>query len=162
MKLLRRSLVPVLLLASCGSLPPGAGGASAATEVNAVLDGWHRAASEADEEAYFAALAPDAVFLGTDATERWSVEDFRAYAHPHFAAGRGWTYHPRERVLAFSDDGRTAWLDERLDNAKYGELRGTGVLVRTSAGWRIAHYSMSFPIPNDLASEVVERIRAER
>jgi hypothetical protein len=34
------------------------------------------------------------------------------------------------------------------------------VLVRASAGWRIAHYSMSFPVPNDLTLDVVERIRA--
>jgi len=153
-------LVALALLSSCSALPSVAGRATAETEVNACVEAWHAAAARADEEAYFRALAPGAVFLGTDGSERWNVEEFRAYSHPHFASGRGWTYIPSQRQIAFSADGRTAWFDERLDNAKYGELRGTGVLVRIGAGWRIAHYSMSFPIPNDLTLEVVERIRA--
>jgi hypothetical protein len=160
---MRSSLLPVVLLvlaSACRAAPCRNDAASEEVEVNAVVDAWHAAASRADEEAYFGALAPDAVFLGTDASERWTVEEFRAYAHPHFAAGRGWTYLPRDRHVAFSADGHSAWVDERLDNTKYGELRGTGVLVLTAAGWRIAHYSMSFPIPNDLTLDVVERIRA--
>lgn len=33
-------------------------------------------------------------FLGTDATENWSAEEFRKYAEPAFAAGNGWNYTP--------------------------------------------------------------------
>ena len=39
-----------------------------------------------------ALYAPDAVFIGTDAGERWTIDEFEAYAEPHFSAGRGWTY----------------------------------------------------------------------
>src|SRR5262245_16848788 len=60
-------------------------------EVEALLDDWHNAAAQADEERYFAHLAEDAIFLGTDASEGWTKEEFRAYAHPHFASGKGWT-----------------------------------------------------------------------
>jgi len=123
------------------------------------MDAWHAAAAAADEEAYFALFAPDAVFLGTDATERWTVEEFRAYAHPHFKNGTGWTYTGRDRHVAFSSRGDVAWVDERLDNAKYGELRGTAVLVQVAGDWRIAHYNMVFPIPNEIAVEVVDRIK---
>ena len=55
-------------------------------EVARVLDDWHDAAASADEARYFGHLSSDSVFLGTDATERWDVAAFRAYAHPHFAA----------------------------------------------------------------------------
>jgi hypothetical protein len=133
---------------------------SETARVAVVLDAWHEAASEADEERYFGAMAPESFFLGTDASERWSREEFRAYAEPHFSQGRGWTYRPFERHIAFSPDGRTAWVDEKLANDKYGELRGTGVLLRGSSGWAIAHYSMSFPLPNDMTLEVVELLRA--
>ena len=51
-------------------------------------------------------------------------------------------------------------LDEALWNDKYGESRGTGALRREDGEWRIAHYSLTFPIPNDLAAEVTARIRA--
>ena len=58
--------------------------------------------------------------------------------------------------------GDTAWFDERLENEHYGECRGTGVLRKADGRWRIAQYNLSIPVPNDLASELVERIREER
>jgi ketosteroid isomerase-like protein len=127
--------------------------------VAAVLDDFHAAAAAADEHRYFAHLAPNAVFLGTDATERWTRAEFLAYAHPRFAAGQGWTYVPRDRHVMLSADGSVAWFDERLDHARYGEVRGTGVLERDGGAWRIVHYNLSFPIPNDLAPRVVALIR---
>jgi ketosteroid isomerase-like protein len=127
--------------------------------VGRVLDDWHGAAARADGERYFGHFAPDAVFLGTDATERWTVAEFRAFAAPYFDRGQGWTYTPRTRNVALSADGRTAWFDEVLDNASYGECRGTGVLRKAAGAWKIAHYSLTIPIPNDVAKEVVRKIR---
>ena len=128
-------------------------------EAIAVLDDLHLAASEADEERYFDHYTEGAVFLGTDASERWSVEQFRAYAQPHFSAGKGWTYKATERHLRFSPDGRTAWFDERLHNEKYGEVRGSGVLLYDGR-WRVAQYNLSFPIPNGIALDVIKMIQA--
>lgn len=145
------------LVVSCSSasrfVPPDT------AAVDRTLDGFHKAASVADEKAYFGSLATAAVFLGTDATERWSYDQFLAYAHPHFEKGKGWTFTPRDRHVYFSQDGRTAWFDERLDSASYGECRGTGVLERLGAGWKIQQYNLTIPIPNDLAKEFVARIR---
>ena len=57
-------------------------------------------------------------------------------------------------------DGQTAWFDERLENAGLGECRGTGVVELGSDGaWRIAHYSLTIPIPNAIARDVAQRIR---
>src|SRR4051812_38120578 len=61
-----------------------------------VLDALHNSASKADAAKYFALFAPDAVFLGTDATERWTVDEFKAFAKPYFDQGKGWTYTPRK------------------------------------------------------------------
>ena len=142
----------LLLLAAVGrSAPP-----DPAVAVGALLDRFHAAASRADEEAYFACLADDAVFLGTDATERWTVGEFREYAHERFAAGRGWTYVPQERHVRVS--GRVAWFDEVLRNEKYGHCRGTGACVRGRNGWRVAHYSLTFLVPNEAAAAVREAI----
>jgi ketosteroid isomerase-like protein len=127
--------------------------------VNRTLDAWHRAAAEANESAYFAAMSPDFVFLGTDATERWDLPSFRAFAHPYFAKGTAWTFTPRERHVIVSPRGDVAWFDEKLDSATYGECRGTGVVRRIGGEWKIAHYNLTIPIPNDLAKEVVARIR---
>jgi len=59
--------------------------------VGAVLDDWHLAASQADEGRYFGHLAEGAVFLGTDATERWTKAAFQAWAHPIFQRGKAWS-----------------------------------------------------------------------
>ncbi len=127
--------------------------------VSRVMDDWHQAASVADGARYFGHFAPDGVFLGTDDSERWTVEQFRAYAEPYFSKGQGWTYLARDRHVMVSADRSMAWLDEKLDNEAYGRLRGTGVLRRTDGRWRIVHYSMSFPIPNGTTREVVALVK---
>ncbi len=136
-----------------------AAGETVVADVEAVLDDFHAAASAADEERYFGHFAASGVFFGTDASERWTVEEFRAYAHPHFAQGKGWTYHPRNRHVAFSADGGTAWFDELLDNDKYGECRGTGVLQRYDGEWKVEQYHLTIPMPNELAEDFVTMIR---
>lgn len=155
--------VALALLAALQPARASASGASApapeTAAVAAALDAFHAAAARADEEAYFALLASNAVFLGTDASERWDKAAFRAFAHPYFAAGKGWAFVPRDRHVDFSADGRVAWFDELLDSASYGECRGTGVLERGEGGWRIPQYHLTIPMPNDLAKELVARIR---
>ena len=130
--------------------------------VTATLDALHQFASIPNGESYFALFAADAVFIGTDAGERWSVPEFRAYAEPHFRQGKGWTYKPRERHVAIADDRATAWFDELLDSPSYGRARGSGVLAwepEPACRWKIKQYVLSFPIPNDLAKEMTARIR---
>jgi ketosteroid isomerase-like protein len=128
--------------------------------VDSVLTAFHLAASEADSERYFGLFAEDAVFIGTDASERWTVDAFRAYAEPYFERGQGWTYVATERHVTIAPDGTTAWFDEILDSQSYGVTRGTGVLVREGGGWKVAQYHLTIPVPNALAREVVDMIRA--
>lgn len=128
--------------------------------VAAVLDDFHAAAAAADEARYFGHLLDHSIFLGTDATERWDKAQFLAFAHPYFSQGKGWTFVPRDRHVDFAAGGTVAWFDELLDSATYGECRGTGVLEKTASGWKILQYHLTIPIPNDLAEEVVGRIRA--
>lgn len=126
-------------------------------DVSQTLDKFHAAAASADFDSYFGLFTADAWFLGTDAAERWSVDEFKQYAKPSFDAGRGWRYDKIERKVMFSEDGKTAWIDEILHNNKLGRCRGTAVLTLTSNGWRVAHYSLTMLIPNDIAVEVGEK-----
>ena len=128
-----------------------------ATAVEAVLDALHDRAAAADFEGYFALYAEGAVFLGTDRDEYWPLADFKAYTRERFATGTGWTYVPTERFVHVN--GATAWFEERLQHARYGETRGTGVLVQTKDGWRVAQYNLTLPIPNDLFVSVAEDIK---
>jgi hypothetical protein len=155
--------VSAALLLSCGSIacastattPPAAALVPAEpSAVARVLDDFHDAAAHADEARYFSHFAKDGVFLGTDATERWDVAAFRAYAHPHFAAGKAWTFHATARHVAFATDGTTAWFDEALATEKLGPARGSGVLVREGGEWKIAQYNLAITIPNERFADV--------
>ncbi len=128
-------------------------------QVGAVLDAWHHAAAVADESRYFSYFSARGVFMGTDATERWTVPQFRAWAHPHFAKRQAWNFTPKDRRLDFSADGRTAWFDEMLDTPNMGPCRGSGVLVQEAGAWKIAQYNLSIPIPNGLVKNVVREIK---
>ena len=129
--------------------------------VTHLLDNLHDAAAKADADRYWKCFSPDAIFLGTDATERWTIEQFKDYAKPYFDQGRGWVYTPRERHVTLSRDATFAWFDERLNNAKYGECRGTGVLMKDKNGnWAIEQYNLSVPVPNDLLPGFSQQIRA--
>ena len=129
-------------------------------DIDMVMNTWHLAAANGSFGAYFNRMCDDAVFLGTDASERWTKAEFMEYAREPFSDGHGWTYHPRDRFVAFSDDGQTAWIDEVLNHEQYGVLRGTGVLVYDGQEWKIAQYSLTFLVPNEKAKSVVEVIGA--
>lgn len=124
-------------------------------DISSVLDQLHVNAGSASWDAYFALYTDDAIFLGTDANERWDKPTFTGYA----SQTDGWVYTMTERNIDLTPDGDHAWFDELLNSAKYGTSRGTGILIRTNAGWKIAQYHLVFPIPNDLAAGITQQIQ---
>jgi ketosteroid isomerase-like protein len=123
--------------------------------INSTLDAWHKAAAEANYNAYFSLMTEDAVFIGTDATENWNKKDFQAYAKPHFDKGKAWSFTALERHIYFDKTGKTAWFDELL-NTQMKICRGSGVLVKIGKEWKIKHYVLSMTIPNDNSNEVIK------
>ncbi len=130
--------------------------------VSAVLDNLHDAASKADYKRYFSNYSTHAIFFGTDITERWPIDEFKAYTKARFEKGSGWTYNKTSRYIYFSADKKTAWFDEILVNENYGETRGTGVLILKNNAWKVVQYHLTIPIPNALAREVVSMIKKQK
>jgi|SaaInlStandDraft_1057018.scaffolds.fasta_scaffold67487_2 hypothetical protein len=122
--------------------------------IHRVLDGLHESAAASEIDRYFAHYTEDAVFLGTDASERWTVDQFRDYAEPAFSSGRGWVYRVRSRNLIQTNSPDIFAFDEVLFNEKLGLCRGSGLIVREAGQWRISQYVLSMLIPNELAGEV--------
>lgn len=151
---MKRNLFILLMLvfSSCISNP-------SREEVDIVLDNLHLYASQANGEAYFELFSEDAIFFGTDITERWDKAAFQDYAMARFAEGTGWTYHMKERHVYFSENGKVCWFDEILTHEKYGEFRGTGVLKLVSHQWKIVQYNLLLPIPNDLFFDMAQDIK---
>ena len=69
------------------------------TLTDELLDGLHQDAHQGNFQDYFARYTKNAVFLGTDKTERWTIKEFKAYAKPAFNDGHGWTYKVIELSL---------------------------------------------------------------
>lgn len=157
---MRFFLAAVLNLA--GAVPLAAQDTAPVEAINSTLDQLHTAAARADGSRYFKLFTNDAVYIGTDAAERWSLKEFRAFAEPYFAKGTGWTYKPRSRHITIADIRCrcVAWFDELLDSQNYGTSRGTGVLVLKNGSWKISQYALTFPIPNDLAKGMTDEIKA--
>ena len=121
-------------------------------DLNALLDGLHQDAHEGNFNTYFSRYSSDAIFLGTDKTERWTIEEFKAYAKPAFNDGHGWTYSVVERNL--EGDGDMRWFDEILFNEKLGHCRGTGVVQLINNEWKIEHYALTMLVPNSIATDI--------
>lgn len=124
------------------------------TTINALMDNWHKAAAEAKFDAYFSYLSADAIYIGTDATENWNVDQFKAFAKPYFDKGRAWSFTALERNVFVSKDGNLAWFDELLDT-QMKICRGSGVLKKENGQWKIVHYVLSMTIPNDDIEKVI-------
>lgn len=124
-------------------------------ELNELINEWHKAASEANYETYFGILAEDGVFIGTDASENWQNEDFRAFSKPYFDRGKAWSFKTIERNIYVDKSGNLAWFDELLDT-RMEICRGSGVLSKENGKWRIKHYVLSITIPNEDVDRVSE------
>ncbi|MCL6266986.1 nuclear transport factor 2 family protein [Flagellimonas myxillae] len=130
-------------------------GQSDKEQIDQLLDAWHLAAAKADYEGYFSKMTADGVFLGTDATENWQNQEFRAFSKPYFDRGRAWSFTAVERNIYVSETGTFAWFDELLDT-QMKLCRGSGVLKKENGQWKIAHYVLSIAVPNDNVGELIE------
>ncbi|WP_044401633.1 nuclear transport factor 2 family protein [Lacinutrix sp. Hel_I_90] len=124
-------------------------------EINVALNDWHKAAAEANFENYFNLMTTDGVFIGTDATENWQNDAFRAFSKPYFDTGKAWDFTAIERNIYLYEDKKIAWFDELLDT-QMKLCRGSGVLKLVNNQWKVAHYVLSIAIPNENVSEVVK------
>ncbi|MFK7001185.1 nuclear transport factor 2 family protein [Flavobacterium oreochromis] len=125
------------------------------TEINALLDNWHKAASEAKFKTYFDAMSEESFFIGTDATENWNKKAFMDFAKPYFDKGKAWNFFALDRNIYLSTDKKTAWFDELL-NTQMKICRGSGILIKEGKKWKIKHYILSMTIPNENTNEVIK------
>ncbi|MEM1326243.1 MAG: nuclear transport factor 2 family protein [Bacteroidota bacterium] len=146
---------PILLLLAACQTTKNFDATAATNNIHQVIDDWHKAAADADFDAYFGAMSEGAIFIGTDATENWTKEEFAAFCRPYFDKGKAWSFTPFDRHIYFSVSGQTAWFDELLETWM-GTCIGSGVLERKGDEWTIEHYVLSVKIPNESVQDVIE------
>ena len=118
------------------------------------MDAWHKAAAEADFDAYFNLMTTDGVFIGTDATENWQKDAFKEFSKPYFDKGKAWSFSALERNVYVNSTEDFAWFDELLDT-QMKICRGSGVLKKINGEWKIAHYVLSIAVPNDKVDALI-------
>ena len=125
------------------------------TVLNNLMNDWHKDVAQAKMDDYFDFMDESFYFLGTDPSERWSREQFRAFCKPYFEKGETWHFIPNWRNWYFSLDGKTAWFEESLDTWME-ECRGTGVVMLIDDEWKIVHYNLTVLIENDKIQKFIK------
>jgi ketosteroid isomerase-like protein len=122
-------------------------------EAHKSIDAWHQAAAQANFENYFDLMTDDGVFIGTDATENWDIDEFKSFSKPYFDKGNAWSFTSLERHIYA--ESRMVYFDELLDT-QMGICRGSGVMKMQDGTWKIAHYVLSIAVPNDNVSSLTQ------
>lgn len=123
-------------------------------QVNAFVDSWHDDAANT-RMAYFDKIAKDGVYIGTDRTELWTRDEFKAWSKKYFDAKSAWTFKATRRNVYASADKSMIWFDELLDTKNMGPAMASGVLRKTRSGFEIVHYQLSLAVPNAVNDQVV-------
>lgn len=116
--------------------------------LNQFMDSWHLAAAEANAEEFFGRMREDAIYIGTDKSERWLRDDLRKWSAKAFARESAWTFVASERNWQVHPDQQFAICDELLITWM-GPCRATAVLTWEKEGWKIIHYQLSVTIDNE-------------
>lgn len=131
-------------------------------DINTFMDAWHKAAATADENVFFGSMTEDAIYIGTDISERWTKATMMKDLMQYFTQSQSaWSFIAKDRNIVLSENGEVAWLDEALDTWM-GDCRSTAVLVKTGTGWKIQHYQLSMAVPNDKVDGYLQLIGKPR
>jgi hypothetical protein len=157
---MEKTMKKFLLAATAALLLQGAVAAEPDVEfrqqVNAFVDRWHDDAAHTRPE-YWDKFAPQGVFIGTDKSEIWSRDEFKAWAKRFWDRKKAWNFTAQKRNVYFSPDKQYVWFDEQL-NTQMGTCQASGVLRHTATGFLIEHYQLSLAVPNPLMDSFTKAI----
>jgi hypothetical protein len=120
-------------------------------QVESVLEAHLRAVATKDVPLLRKSFTQKAVFIGSDDTENWSLHGLVRRLRE---SKNGWDMRKctqRHIQLILPD---VATFFEVIRHVKYGLFRGSGVVVKNKKGeWAIAHYVLSFSVPNEVVDK---------
>lgn len=128
------------------------------TAINQLMDAWHHAAAVADENVFFGSMTPDAIYLGTDASERWLRDELKEWSKQFFEKESAWAFTSKNRKVYFAQSADLAWFEESLETWM-GPCRGSGVVQKFPDGWKIRHYNLAIAVPNDMVDGLLELMK---
>ncbi|MFZ4544681.1 MAG: nuclear transport factor 2 family protein, partial [Saprospiraceae bacterium] len=90
----------------------------------------------------------------------WKRDELKKWSEKYFQKDSAWDFKPLNRTVYFTENGQHAWFDELLDTWM-GKCRGSGVLKKTSEGWKIKQYVLSMAVLNDLTKPYLELLKKQ-
>ena len=154
---MKRFLTACFLFLSLVGVARAETNAELTRQVNSFVDEWHDDAAHA-RLAYFDKMAKDGVYIGTDRTELWKRDEFKAWAKKYFDRKSAWSFKATRRNVYASADGSIIWFDELLDTPNMGPCMASGVIRKTNKGFEILHYQLSMAVPNEVNGQVKKLI----
>lgn len=116
--------------------------------IDSLLSNWHKNAAEANLDEYFGLMDSSFIYVGTDANEYWTKNEFKDFCEPYFIKGRTWDFKALKRNISASNNGDIVWFYEIL-NTHMGTCRGSGVFEKAENKWLLKQYVLSVAIPNE-------------
>lgn len=120
-------------------------------DATAVLVGHLEAVASKDVQQLRLFFHPEALFFGTDDSERWTTDDL---AKLLVESEAGWDMREcLKREVRYISPACVSFF-EVVRHLKYGLFRGSGIVVKDDEGqWMIRHYVLSYSVPNKLADK---------
>lgn len=147
-------LLSAFLLLSCRPSERFLLPSSDLTAITHTLDEWHAAASLGDSSGFFSRMTPDAVYIGTDATERWTRTSMGKDLGKHFDGKKAWHFIASNRHYAATGNPNVIHIDENLQTWM-GPCRGSGLVRKINGKWYISLYNLANTVPNAHIKEYV-------
>ncbi len=130
-------------------------------QLNNFIDDWHKAAATANEDVFFGSMSDSCIYIGTDASERWTRDELKEWSMKYFQRESAWSFTPKDRKIIFSDDGKIAWFSELLETWM-GICRGSGVIQQNADGkWLLEQYHLGVTVNNDYIKEFIDLIKKD-
>jgi len=131
------------------------------TEMDEVIDRWHRAAATGDSAAFFGLMTTDAIYLGTDEKERWDRTSMAKDLGKYFNGKKAWKFIPYNRIFMTLEDKKTMLFDECL-NTWMGPCKATGKLSKVKGKWLISYYNLSVAVSNDVVKQYLTLLPSDK
>lgn len=126
--------------------------------INQLISNWHQNASNANLDEYMNLMDSSSIYVGTDATEKWSKKEFAKFCKPYFDKKKTWDFKTLDRTVSI--DHNTAWFYEILET-HMGTCRGSGILKLYNQQWKLKQYVLSLAIPNEDMNKVKQVIHSK-
>ena len=127
--------------------------------IDQLISNWHQSAANANLDEYMNLMDSSFIYVGTDATEKWSKKEFALFCKPYFDKKKTWDFKSLDRTINISSNQNTAWFYEILET-HMGTCRGSGILKLYNQQWKLKQYVLSLAIPNEDMNKVKQVIHS--